>query len=128
MEIIAIWAFFAVLVGVLGASFGRNGFGWFLLSLLLSPIIGAIALLIVGRAVTEESRAGRRSQIQCPECKERILSDARVCKHCGHRLLPAETPQMVADREGRERKRLLKRRVIGFSLIAVMVYIGYTAS
>ena len=28
------------------------------------------------------------THIKCPDCREFILKDARVCKHCGCKLLP----------------------------------------
>lgn len=125
MELILIGVFFALLVGVLATSLGRNGFGWFLLSLVITPILAGIILLIAGKADGRQaSTSGKTSR--CPECAERILKEARVCKHCGHRLLPSETEAQAKFREQTEADRLLVRRIIGFSLIAIIVYIGYT--
>lgn len=49
MEVIVFlaWLFFAVLVGVLASKRGRNPYGWFLLAMLFSPLLMAIALWVV---------------------------------------------------------------------------------
>ncbi len=43
-----VWLVLSALIGVLADSHGRSGFGYFLLSMLLSPVIGLIITLIVG--------------------------------------------------------------------------------
>jgi hypothetical protein len=45
MEILLIWLPFSVIVGAVASSRGRDGFGWFLLSVLISPILSVLALL-----------------------------------------------------------------------------------
>lgn len=46
MEIVFLWLVFAVLVGVLAASRGRSGVGFFLLSAVLSPVVGLVIVLV----------------------------------------------------------------------------------
>jgi hypothetical protein len=41
------WIAFAVVVGVAAASRGRNGFGWFVLALLISPLIALLLVLVM---------------------------------------------------------------------------------
>lgn len=48
---ILFWIVLCVIIGSVASSMGRSGFGWFMLSVLLSPIIGAVALLCAGRKV-----------------------------------------------------------------------------
>lgn len=85
------WLLFAALVGALAGSWGRSGFGWFLLSCLLSPIIGVIALLIAGKVQVKDPR------IPCPVCKEAVMPDALKCRHCGAELTP--TPPAAVPSE-----------------------------
>ena len=47
MAIIA-WLGLSILVGALASGKNRSGFGWFILSCLLSPLIGLIAIAIAG--------------------------------------------------------------------------------
>lgn len=95
--------------------FGKATTG-FLLGLCLGPIGLVIALVIRSNAVADEEKgrhleqmatlrkapaegtgtADPRDERECPFCAERILSKAKVCKHCGHEVLPLETGVRVA--------------------------------
>jgi heme A synthase len=59
MDIILIAVIFSGLIGYWAHNWGRNGWIWFVVSLLLSSLITAIALLIMGRDGTakEEKEA-----------------------------------------------------------------------
>ena len=46
---ILLWILMSVGVGAIAANNGRNFLGWTALSLLLSPIIGLIAVLVMGK-------------------------------------------------------------------------------
>ena len=46
MEIFIGWFIFSILVGVFASSRGRSGFGYFVVSLLLSSLIGFIIVLV----------------------------------------------------------------------------------
>ena len=52
MEIV-LWLGFSILVGALASGKGCSGVGYFFLSLLLSPIIGIIIVLIAGEKKEE---------------------------------------------------------------------------
>ncbi len=91
MELAFLWLGLAVAAGVVGSSKGRSGFGWFLLGLLFS----LIALIIVACLPSKRAMIIQngptptpRTHVKCPDCKELVLMDARVCKHCRCRLLP----------------------------------------
>ena len=55
------WLIASVVVGAVAASRGRSGFGFFLISFLLSPLIGLLVLLLV-RNYAEEDRQWRARQ------------------------------------------------------------------
>ena len=46
---ILLWILMSVGVGAIAANNGRNFIGWTALSLLLSPIVGLIAVLVAGK-------------------------------------------------------------------------------
>jgi len=46
---IALWILMSVGIGAIAANNGRSFLGWTALSLLLSPIVGLIAVLIAGK-------------------------------------------------------------------------------
>jgi hypothetical protein len=51
MELILFWFFVSILVAVFASSRNRSGFGWFLLSLIISPLITFIFLAILPKRV-----------------------------------------------------------------------------
>lgn len=67
MEILLIWCVFCVVVGIAANARGRSGFGWFLLALVISPLI-ALVLVLVMRDLRREQRQEqqRASQNQRP--------------------------------------------------------------
>jgi hypothetical protein len=86
------WLLFAVAVGFLASNRGRSGFGWFLIAALLSPLIGAVFLLLtkdLAQASTgTPSGPTDATHVKCPACAEWVLPEATVCKHCGGPLVP----------------------------------------
>jgi hypothetical protein len=78
----------AAAVGFLADSRGRSGFGFFLLSLALTPVIGLAVALIMGRsALAEEDRGLNYGDLKrCPTCDETVRAKACICRHCGHEL------------------------------------------
>jgi uncharacterized membrane protein YhdT len=45
MGIFVIWSVFAFLVGIAASSRGRSGAGWFLLAVIISPLIAILFVL-----------------------------------------------------------------------------------
>jgi hypothetical protein len=46
------WFGFCVAVAFFAARYGRSGFGWFILSMILSPLLGFVFVLALGRRTT----------------------------------------------------------------------------
>lgn len=93
MEIFIIWFVGAVFAGIIASSKGRSGFGYFLLSVLLTPLLGLILAIgmpslanAAGKAV--EDAPTPLTHVKCPDCRELVQKDARKCKHCGTTLIP----------------------------------------
>ena len=61
MEIIIFAALFSGGIALWAKAWGRNPLGWFALSFILSPLISAIALLVVGKTI--EKRAEEQQKI-----------------------------------------------------------------
>jgi uncharacterized membrane protein YeaQ/YmgE (transglycosylase-associated protein family) len=85
MEIIIGWAFLAAIVGFMASTWNRSGFGYFLLSLVVTPVIGLVILLLAGR---RKEGPTPETHVRCPDCKELVHKEARKCKHCGCQLVP----------------------------------------
>lgn len=88
MEIGFVWILFSIAVGVLAGNKGRSGFGFFLISLVLSPLIGLIFALSVQDLNKQRGLPSPNTHVRCPDCRELVLKEARKCKHCGCGLVP----------------------------------------
>lgn len=104
IAIIFFWLLFALVVGMVASSRGRSGFGWFILACLISPLLAGIILLVSANRRMQAERPNPSTHIKCPDCKELILKDARVCRHCGCKLVvpslvgpPADEPTLVSE-------------------------------
>lgn len=84
MEIVIFWVIFALVVSFIAINKGRSGMGFFILSILLSPLLGLIIVLILG--VNEEGLYNNGELKKCPNCKEYVKLGASICKHCGNDL------------------------------------------
>lgn len=97
MEILLFWFVGAIIIGIIAGSKGRSGFGYFLLSILLSPILAGILVLALPRLHAQVIVAGGEAvspetHVRCPDCRELVRADAVKCRHCGCKL----TPQALA--------------------------------
>lgn len=88
MDIFFVWFLLSIAVGVLAGNKGRSGFGFFLLSLVLSPLIGLLFAIAVENLKNKAGKPNPDTHVRCPDCRELVLMDARKCKHCGINLLP----------------------------------------
>lgn len=88
MEFFLFYMMFAIAAGIFASSRGRSGFGWFLISLLISPLLGFIFLLVLQNLKEKKMMPNPDTHVKCPDCRELVLKDARVCKHCGCKLVP----------------------------------------
>lgn len=85
------WGVASIVVGVGAAARGRSFFAWFLLSLILSPLLAGFLLLVFPSARDQrqaEALPTPKTHVKCPDCRELVLKDARRCKHCGCVLIP----------------------------------------
>jgi hypothetical protein len=82
--VIIIWLSLVILTVIAAVSRGRDWFGWLLLGCLL-PLFSLIAVLILP---SRKNAPTPRTHVKCPDCKELVLKEANICKHCGCRLVP----------------------------------------
>ena len=87
---VMVWIVGAMVIGALASNRERSGIGWFLLSLVISPLLAGVGLLIAGSG---------GQQVRCPACRELVRADAVKCKHCGE-ALPGITEPVQRDRGG----------------------------
>lgn len=87
MEILLLWLGIAIITGIAAGARGRSGFGWFLLGCVFS-LFALLAVLIIPSRKRDPHAPTPDTHIRCPDCKEFVLKEARVCKHCGCKLVP----------------------------------------
>ena len=84
MEFFVLWVGLSVVIAAMAHNRGRSGFGWFWLSLLISPLVALIAVLVAGEH--KEAIDGRAladgTMRKCPQCAELVRVEAKICKHC----------------------------------------------
>lgn len=100
MDFFFFWFLFSIAVGIFGSSKGRSGFGWFLFSMLLSPLLGLIFCAVCDDLKhPKESAPTEKTHTKCTACREFVLRDAIKCKHCGTTLVPQNInePKYVAS-------------------------------
>jgi YD repeat-containing protein len=122
MEFLFGWLMFSIAVGVIAAyGRGRSGGGWFLLSLLISPLLAGIIVLCLPKK--DDPKASRT----CPFCAETVKLQAKVCKHC-HSDLPSPIVKVETTEERAARLKVQDRQAIFGSIVAVLAIIGLFAT
>lgn len=87
MEVAIIWIGMAIACSIVASNKGRSGIGWFFIGLLFS-LIALIIVLVLPSLRADKIAPSPDSHVKCPDCRELVLRDARVCKHCGCKLIP----------------------------------------
>ncbi len=84
MEIALGWFVFSFVAAAIASSKNRGAGRYFLISLILSPLVGII--LAAAMPAVPRSEPQDKKHSPCPFCLEPIISGARKCKHCGSML------------------------------------------
>lgn len=77
------WLVLAFVVAYAAARRGRSAIGFFFLSLIFSPLIGLLVLLVLPQRTAPEQSSG---YLFCAACKRPTRADKPNCKHCGAQL------------------------------------------
>lgn len=87
MWIVVAWLGCGLFSGHLAAEKGRWGFWWFLMGILFGPIA-----LIAAAGLPDKNlmrfQPSPKTHVTCPECAEFAHKTAKVCGHCGCKLIP----------------------------------------
>lgn len=88
MEIFFFWLLFSIIVGVIASSRGRSGFGWFLLAMLISPVLALLVVVLTPSLKAAPAEPTPETHISCPHCGGLVPRIAMRCKHCDGKLVP----------------------------------------
>lgn len=103
MTILILMALFAIFSAILANTKHRSVFGWGAIGLLFGPfgllVVALPALPDPRMQFVEQAQIAPQSPIvqqvqtrSCPDCREPIRYDARVCRHCGLRYPYLQEP------------------------------------
>ena len=118
------WLGLAIVVGVAGDTRGRNGFGWFILAIVISPLLAGLLLIALPRLENRSAMADAPMK-KCPYCAQMIPAEALVCHLCRREV---DTPENVKVLLGNENKRsqqksLRKQRIEAITAFMIIMII-----
>jgi hypothetical protein len=88
MEIIVLAVLSGVLTAVIAQMKNYSGPLWFVLGFFF-PVVAPVVIIFFKQTLTEENAPpSPKTHVKCPDCKELVRKEARVCKHCGCKLVP----------------------------------------
>ena len=122
------WIGFAIAVGIWASNRGRSGFGWFLLSCVISPLLAAIFLAVTKNHAEPKLSSVKPNELthaKCSQCAEFVLPEAHKCKHCGAVLNPDPLFQQKAEALQRSNeKEDSNNLLIGIGFVVFLIVIA----
>jgi len=82
------WLWMSWLIAIYASDKGRNGFGFFLISLFFSPFAGVLIAILAGKNKQKiEAKMIFDGILKpCPHCLETVKKAATKCGHCGSEI------------------------------------------
>jgi hypothetical protein len=113
---VLLWFVLAITTGGAARSRGRSGLGWFLLALVISPLLALLVLAAAGTKTTQQDGPTKT----CQFCQSKVHADALVCPHCQRDI---DTSAAVALMQERRRSAKATERM-GLTILALVVLVA----
>ena len=124
MTYFLLWIALSVAVGMFAGQRGRGTGNWFLVSTLLSPVLGFIFLIASPNLRQTPEQADAAKRIKCPTCAELVMPEASVCKHCGAALTPDLSYATRTAAQHKEQAAQAEARTT-LKVVAAIVAVGF---
>ena len=95
--IIIFWVVLCFVCGLVASNCGRSFAAYFVLSLLLSPLIGFIVLLIKGKITKDEVLDNTSHIFYCPKCSSVYSGTSEGSTSCPDCKIPMNETTVIAD-------------------------------
>ena len=81
---IAVWAVLCAVVALIANARGRSQLNWFLISFLLSPVVGFVAVVLMPNLKTRTAELAPTPGVAppCPRCGQQRIPGQRYCPGC----------------------------------------------
>lgn len=88
MELLVVfWFGCSILCWIVANSKARLAGVWFLLGLFLGPL-ALLAVAVLPSHARSKDEPSPKTHVKCPDCREFVLKEANICKHCRCKLVP----------------------------------------
>ena len=127
MIYVLLWFVLSILIAAYASKkkIGLGGFGAFILSLILSPLIGFIIVLV--SSPSEKKIMTQGGMKKCPQCAELVKAEAQKCRFCGN-IFPQQKKSIESDNISRPVVTTLlpkdEKTAIAIAIIFWVVIIG----
>jgi hypothetical protein len=141
---IGLWIALCSVVGVAASTRGRDGGGWFVLALVISPLIAGLLVLALPAVIKNGKPAYALSPSQvrivrgqltplariCPHCESTISATAPICATCLRESTPMSkaSAHQIYEKARENQKYNNMTREIGVIAIIIIFVLGMSLS
>lgn len=128
MTVFLFWFALSVAVGIFAETRGRSSGNWFVLAMLISPVLAFIFCAISKNLKEDTALPSEKTHVHCPKCAEYVLPQASICKHCGTAITPdLQHATRQAEKTNQVEHEKLNSTIVRWCAIVVSILIAWLA-